>query len=228
MSIVHQNELTGPDVYVCAQGGCRICLERLMRQHEALVHVILRRQFRGEVAYEDLLQEGRIGLWKAVLRFDPDRGVAFSTYAGVAIERHMWRLVARMNRPQGGLPLGVPPDPRQMAEENVWLPEVHQALREAVSRLPKRLRQVIIAAYGLDGEPPRTLIDIGEQFGVSREMARYWRNDGLLLLRLPAFSGRLRHLCDQDSRAAYARTQALNRAWLRQKRGSRGKRRKRR
>jgi DNA-directed RNA polymerase sigma subunit (sigma70/sigma32) len=133
-----------------------------------------------------------------------------------------------MNRPQGGLPPRAPPDPRQIAEENIWLPEVHQALREAVCRLPERLRQVIIAAYGLDGEPPRTLIDIGEQLGVSREMARYWRNDGLLLLRLPAFSGRLRHLYEQDSRAAYARTRALNRAWLQQKRGSRGKRRKRR
>ncbi len=227
MSIIHQNDPKGPGIYVCAQGGCRICLERLMRQHEALVHFILRRQFRGEVACEDLLQEGRIGLWKAVLRFDPHRGIAFSTYAGVAIERHMWRLVARMSRPHGGLPLRVPPDPRQIAEENVWLSEVYRALGEAVSRLPERLRQVIIAAYGLDGEVPRTLIDIGKQFGVSREMARYWRNDGLLLLRLPAFSGRLRHLCEQDSRVAYARTQSLNRAWLQQKRGSRGKRRKR-
>ena len=68
MSIVHQNGLTGPDVYVCAQGGCRICQERLMHQHEALVHIILQRQFRGKAAYKDLLQEGRIGLWKAVLR----------------------------------------------------------------------------------------------------------------------------------------------------------------
>jgi hypothetical protein len=40
-----------------------------------------------------------------------------------------------------------------------------------------------------------------------------------LLLRLPLFSGRLRQLCEQNSRAAYARTQALNRAWLRQRRG---------
>jgi len=98
---------------------------------------------------------------------------------------------------------------------------VHFALLEAVSRLPERLHQVIVAAYGLDGESPRTLAAIGQQFGVSREMARIWRNDALLLLRLPAFSGRLRHLCGQDSRAAYARTQALNRAWLRQKRGGR-------
>ena len=221
MSIVYSINLRGPDAYVCAQGGCQVCLDGLIRQHEGLVHVVLRRQARGGVAYEDLLQEGRIGLWQAVLHFDPHRGVAFSTYAGVAIERRIWRAVARSNRPQGGLPLPEPPDPLQVAEENLWRARVHFALLEAVSRLPERLHQVVVAAYGLDGESPRTLAAIGQQFGVSREMARHWRNDALLLLRLPAFSGRLRHLCGQDSRAAYARTQALNRAWLRQKRGGR-------
>ena len=221
MSIVYSINPRGPDAYVCAQSGCQVCLDALIRQHEGLVHVVLRRQARGGVAYEDLLQEGRIGLWQAVLHFDPHRGVAFSTYAGVAIERRIWRAVARANRPQGGLPLPEPPDPLQVAEENLWRARVHFALLEAVSRLPERLRQVIVAAYGLDGGSPRTLAAIGPQFGVSREMARHWRNDGLLLLRLPAFSGRLRRLCGQDSRAAYARTQALNRAWLRQKRGGR-------
>ena len=221
MSIVHPYGLTGPGAYVCAQGGCRICLEALMRQHEGLVHTVLRRQARGGVEYAELLQAGRIGLWQAVLHFDPSRGVAFSTYAGVAIERWIWRVVARANWPQDRPPLPESLNPRQMAEENLWQAEVHSTLAEAVSRLPKRLRQVIVAAYGLDGESPRTLIAIGQQFGVSREMARLWRNDALLLLRLPAFSGRLRRLCGQDSREAYTRTQALNRAWLRQKRGRR-------
>jgi RNA polymerase sigma factor (sigma-70 family) len=198
-----------------------------MRQHEGLVHTVLRRQARGGVEYAELLQAGRIGLWQAVLHFDPSRGVAFSTYAGVAIERWIWRVVARANRPRGRLSPSEPPNPRQMAEENLWQAEVHAdvlyppALAEAVSRLLQRLRQVIVAAYGLDGESPRTLIAIGQQFGVSREMARIWRNDALLLLRLPAFSGRLRGLYNQNSREAYARTQALNRAWLRQKRGRR-------
>jgi RNA polymerase sigma factor (sigma-70 family) len=221
MTITHPFDLDGPVAFACAQSGCRVCLEALMRRHEGLVHTILRRQARGGVAYEDLLQAGRIGLWQAILHFDPWRGVAFSTYAWVAIERWIWRVVARANRPQGRLSPPEPCDPRQMVEENLWQAEVHCALAEAVSRLPTRLRQVIVAAYGLDGESPRTLIAIGQQFGVSREMARLWRNDALLLLRLPAFSGRLRRLCDQHSRAAYARTQALNRAWLRQKRGRR-------
>jgi len=99
------------------------------------------------VAYEDLLQEGRIGLWQAVLHFDPHRGVAFSTYAWAAIVRRIWRAVRQANPPQGWLPAPEPVNPLEMAEERVWWAEVHAALLEAVSCLPQRLRQVIVAAY---------------------------------------------------------------------------------
>ena len=221
MSIVHPFDLDGPVAFVCAQSGCPVCLDGLIGRHEGLVHAVLRGQARGGVAYEDLLQAGRIGLWQAVLHFDPHRGVAFSTYAWIAIQRHIWRAVAWANRPQGRLARPQLADPLDMAEDNLWQAEVHFALVEAVSRLPERLRQVISAAYGLGEESPCTLVAIGQRFGVSREMARIWRNDGLLLLRLPACSGQLRHLCGQSNREAYTRTQALNRAWLRQKRGRR-------
>jgi RNA polymerase sigma factor (sigma-70 family) len=192
-----------------------------MRQHEGLIHVVLRRQARGGVPYEDLLQEGRIGLWQAILHFDPQRGVAFSTYAGAAMRNQIWRAVRQANRPQGWLPLPAPVNALEMAEENLWQSEVHAAVLEAVTRLPQRLRQVITAAYGLDGNPPRTLVAIGRHFGVTKEMARYWRNKGLVLLRLPALSGQLRYLCGQDTRTAYLRMQALNRVWLRKRRRSR-------
>lgn len=68
MSIVHPTDLDGPAALACAQSRCRECQDTLVRQHEGLVHVVLRRQCRGDVPYEDLLQEGRIGLWQAVLR----------------------------------------------------------------------------------------------------------------------------------------------------------------
>lgn len=223
-SIVHPKDLEGPAMFDCAQSKCRECQDALVREHEGLVHVVLRRQRRGDVPYEDLVQEGRIGLWQAVLRFDSQRGAAFSTYAGVAIERHIWRAVKRANRPQGWMPHPEVVNPAEIAEEQVWWEQVTKALAEAVARLPGRLRQVIGAAYGLDGSTTHTLRAIGREYGVSGEMARYWRNKALLLLRLAAFSGRLRQLCDQDSRAAYTRTRALNRAWMRQRRSYRRKR----
>lgn len=221
MFIIHPFPSDGPVAFTCAQAGCRVCLDALMRQHEGLVHHILRRQVCGDVAYDDLLQEGRIGLWQAILHFDPQRGVAFSTYAGVAIQRRIWRAAKRTDCPQGE-PLGASlPDVWELAEANVWWAEVRTALVEAVSRLPERLRQVITAAYGLDGQPPRTLAAIGRHLGVTKEMARYWRNNGLVLLRLSSFSDRLRQIYGQGSRPAYARSQALTRAWLRGRRGRR-------
>lgn len=221
MSIVHAFPLDGPAAFACAQAGCRVCQDAVIRQHEGLVHFILRQQARGDVPYEDLLQEGRVALWQAILHFDPHRGVTFSTYAGVAIRNRIWRAVKQANRPQGRPSPPVLANPLEIAEESIRQEEIRKALLEAVSRLPKRLRQVIAAAYGLDGELPCTLAAIGNRFDVTGEMARYWRNNGLVLLRLPTISGGLRYLCGQDSRAAYLRMQALNRAWLRKRRSSR-------
>lgn len=220
MSIVHPFPLDGPAAFACAQAGCHACQDGLMRQHEGLVHFILRRRVRGDVPYEDLLQEGRIALWQAIQRFDPQRGVTFSTYAGAAIRNQMWRAVRRDNRPQGRLSPPALANPLAIAEERIWRDEIHTALLEAVSRLPERLCEVITAAYGLDGRPPRTLAAIGDHFGVTGEMARYWRNNGLVLLRLPVISRQLRYLCGQDGREAYLRMQALSRAWLRKRRPS--------
>jgi hypothetical protein len=77
-------------------------------------------QARGGVAYEELLQAGCIGLWQAVLHFDPHRSIAFSTYAWVTIQRHIWRAVAQANRPQANPPLPRLSDPLDVAEENLW------------------------------------------------------------------------------------------------------------
>ena len=55
--------------WLSIQSRCPICQDALVRRHEGLVHVVLRRQRRGDVACEDLLQEGRIALWQAVLHF---------------------------------------------------------------------------------------------------------------------------------------------------------------
>lgn len=218
MSIVHAHDLAGPAVLGCAQAGCRVCQDRLVRQHEGLVHFVLRRQGYGNVAYADLLQAGRIGLWQAVLHFDAGRGVAFSTYAVVAIQRRIWRAVVQAQRTAVPCLCPEPVHALRQAEENLWQSQVEAALLEAVNRLPTRARQVIVAAYGLDGQPPRSFAAVGRAWGVSREAVRYWHNAALVLLRLPAFSGRLRQVWEQDSRAAYARSQAMSRAWQRQRR----------
>lgn len=223
MCIVHSLRLEGPAVFACAQRGCRDCLNGLMRQHEGLVHAVLRRQSSGPLSYAEVLQAGRIGLWQAVLHFDAARGVAFSTYAGVAIQRRIWQAVEQAQRPQGWLAPEEPVDPRALAEERLWWQEVCAALAEAIDRLPGRQREVMLAACGWDGQAARDLTQTGQQWSVSRQAAAYWYHKALVSLRLPAVSGRLRQLWGQDSRAAYRRSQGLSRAWLRQRRGRKGK-----
>ncbi|MFL7792650.1 MAG: sigma-70 family RNA polymerase sigma factor [Anaerolineae bacterium] len=217
MCIVHPFPLKGPAAFACVQAGCRACLDALMLQHEGLIHHILWRQVNGAATYDDVLQEGRIALWQAILHFDPQRGVAFSTYAGAAIQYRIWDTAQRADPMIAGTPTNSVLDALEAVEEELCA-TVREALVEAVSRLPERLRQVITAAYGLDGQPLHTLVAIGRHFGVTKEMARYWRNNGLVLLRLPSFSRRLRQLCGQDNRTAYARSQSLTRAWLRGRR----------
>jgi RNA polymerase sigma factor (sigma-70 family) len=218
MCIVHPCPQEGPAAFVCAQGECRVCLDDLMGRHDGLVHQVLRRQFTGAGSYGEVLQEGRIALWQAILHFDPQRGTAFSTYAGAAIQYRLWD-AARRSLVRDVIWSGeVEPDALEALEEQLWWGAVQEALVEAVARLPERLRQVVCAAYGLDGQAPCTLRAIGQRFGVSGEMARVWRNDALVLLRLPRYGARLRQVYGQESRAAYARSQALTRAWLRGRR----------
>ncbi len=218
MSEVHRLDPGGQAIFGCAQAGCRICQESLLLHHEGLIHFLVRRQAGGGMAYDDLVQEGRIALWRAVLGFDPQRGVAFSTYAGKAIERRIWQAVARARRQQRE---GVPfeeVDELETVEEAWHRAEVHRALLEAVIRLPDRLREIILARYGLDGQQPCTLLTVGRRLGVTKARIGQLHNDALVLLRLPVFSARLRRLCGQDSRTAYVRTLALNRTWLHRKR----------
>jgi RNA polymerase sigma factor (sigma-70 family) len=218
MSSVHRLELNGPAAYLCAQAGCAECLNRLVEHHEGLIHRVLRRQYVGHTAYADLLQEGRVAVWHAILRFDVGRGVAFSSFAGVAIQRQIWRAVVLAERDWVWLR---PPEAWDLAEqvEAEWFwAALRTALGTAVAHLPERLHQVVAEYYGLDGQTAHSFQWIGQVHGISDERARQLRNDALVLLRLPALSAWLRELCECNDRLAYQRTLALSRVWLQRRR----------
>lgn len=109
MCMVQPDAVNGPTAFICAQAGCLACQERLVRHHEGLVHAVIRRSWVGGSAYDDLLQEGRIALWRAIRGFAVARGTTFSSYARPIIERAVWRAVRAEERQRQAPPLAWPP-----------------------------------------------------------------------------------------------------------------------
>jgi RNA polymerase sigma factor (sigma-70 family) len=86
------------------------------------------------------------------------------------------------------------PDPERLATTEVARIEVTAAL----DCLQERERGVLELRYGLRGQEPRTLEEIGELYGVTRERIRQIEKKTLAKLRHPARARRLRGLTDDD------------------------------
>lgn len=77
-----------------SQAGCQRAKDELVERNLRLV-IPTAKTFRGQgLAFEDLIQEGNVGLIKAAERFDPERGYRFSTYATWWIHQSVSRAVA--------------------------------------------------------------------------------------------------------------------------------------
>jgi len=218
MSIVHVCHSSGVARFACAQAGCQECQEALLQANEGLIHRVIQQQGIGGLRYEDLIQEGRIAVWQSILHYDPGRGYAFSTYAWAAISHQLWAYGEMAEQSQEYVEVEEWLETAGQAEAAWQAEQVRQALLEEVTCLPKRLRQVICLVYGLEEQEVHSLAALGRTWGISRERVRQLRNNALVLIRLPALSQPVRSLCEQDSRAAYHRALALNRAWQRSQR----------
>lgn len=110
-----------------AQAGDEAARDRMVNSNLRLV-VSIAKRYQGEMALLDLIQEGVMGLIRAVERFDGSRGCKFSTYATWWIRQSVIRAVHNLSRP-----IRIPVNHAEL-DWKVWKLEV--TLTEKLHRRP--------------------------------------------------------------------------------------------
>lgn len=236
----------------------------LTKANSRLVIAMAKKYMNQGVPFLDLIQEGNLGLMKAVEKFDWRRGYKFSTYATWWVRQAITRAIAdqgrtirvpvhmsdrirrlfqasrRLEQQLGREPsteelatdLGVPTEKVEwmlrisrgplslerpigedqeselgdfIKDEDVPAPPevaAHTLLRDEIERmlasLSPREARVLELRYGLLDGRMRTLKEVGEKFGVTRERIRQIETEALERLRNPNRAHRLRDFLEAD------------------------------
>jgi RNA polymerase primary sigma factor len=181
---------------VRARTGDRSAAQKLVRHNLAFVVAVARRQRLGSLRLEDVIQEGNLGLLRAVEKFDPEAGTRFSTYAVWWIRAYVGKHLKEGRssvRPQSGtvaqadLSLDGPvddggdsthleliEDPGPGPEEAAASSQDGRRVRRSLARLRRRIGEVgwDVVHGRLEQDDPVTLDEIGRRWGVSRERVR--------------------------------------------------------
>jgi RNA polymerase sporulation-specific sigma factor len=213
--------------YEQAQAGYRESLNQLMKRHEPLVLHAVKRQNLGDLAYDEVVQAGRIGLWQAIMKYDAGRGHQFSTYAYAAIVHQVWAAVKahcvangkeHATREWAIFFRHWEAGPAQQQAER----EVRASLQAMVMHLQELMQQVIRVRYEMGGKKWKTYEEIGKELGFSGEWVRQLEIEGMVWLRHPAHSQELRALLRRHSQQEYEWAEEIAQAWLRRRGGRHG------
>lgn len=86
------------ELAVMAHKGDNAALEYLINTYKNVVKARVRRFFLIGGDYEDLIQEGTIGLFKAIREYNPDRNNSFAAFAELCIQRQLYTSIKAANR----------------------------------------------------------------------------------------------------------------------------------
>ncbi|MDR2090260.1 MAG: sigma-70 family RNA polymerase sigma factor [Clostridiales bacterium] len=140
-----------------ARGGDADAMDALLTRYKSVVLQCARRFFLTGGERDDLIQEGMIGLYRAVLRFDAERNPRFKSFASLCIKRQIIDAVRKNNSAKNyALNNCVPLDDLGTApdffgpEERVLSAEAYEELK-AESKTLSRLERIIMEKY-LEGK----------------------------------------------------------------------------
>ena len=86
------------EMVIRAQQGDLEAEESLMRKYKEIVKIKSRYYYMAGADEDDVVQEGMIGLLKAIRQYDPEKEVSFATFAGVCITRQIISAIRMADR----------------------------------------------------------------------------------------------------------------------------------
>lgn len=110
--------------------GINVDTDALVRKYEPLIHSVINKKLPAYLGDDDLVQVGRIALWRCAKRYDPDKG-KFSTYAYKAIYHHMLK---ELSKRRNDISLNIPMVGDEECELQDLLPDLKQDLDGAELR----------------------------------------------------------------------------------------------
>lgn len=169
-----------------ARAGNQQARKRLIEAYLILPVNIAHQNLRPGVDLMDLIQEGNIGLIKAVDMFDPAQGTRLGTLARFWVEKYILRFLRNELEELVSLDMEVVDSGetlllRETIEDRgsimgdqgiknidtlIEQEELKQQVHEMLSALPEREQEVLRLLYGLDGYPEMSREEISKQMGV--------------------------------------------------------------
>ena len=98
------NKMKDEDLINIIKSGDKLALEFLIEKYKKVVNLKVSKFFMVGAEKDDIVQEGLIGLFKAIKSYNPEKQNSFKTFAGLCIERQLITAIKTQNR-QKHLPL---------------------------------------------------------------------------------------------------------------------------